>query len=76
MAKSTRQRAHHQGTNARNRIVRRPAHGVVRPAAPDLSRDGRRRLAMVDWHRDHGGNVPHRPPLRGDRMDADVTPRD
>ena len=57
MAKSTRQRAHPQGTNARNAMIRRPAHGVVREAAPDLSRDGRRRLAMVDWHRSHGGNV-------------------
>jgi transposase InsO family protein len=57
MAKSTRQRAHPQGTNARNRMIRRPAHGVVREAAPDLSRDGRRRLAMADWHRSHGGNV-------------------
>jgi transposase InsO family protein len=25
--------------------------------APDLSRDARRRLAMVDWHRAHGANV-------------------
>lgn len=25
--------------------------------APDLSRDARRRLAMLDWHRAHGGNV-------------------
>jgi putative transposase len=57
MAKCTRQRAHPQGTNARNRIVVRPAHGVVREAAPDLSRDARRRLAMVDWHRAHGANV-------------------
>jgi transposase InsO family protein len=24
---------------------------------PDLSRDARRRLAMLDWHRAHGGNV-------------------
>jgi len=57
MAKSTRQRAHPQGTNARNRMIHRPAHGIVREAAPDLSRDGRRRLAMLDWHRSHGGNV-------------------
>ncbi len=57
MAKCTRQRAHPQGTNARNRIVVRPAHGVVREAAPYLSRDARRRLAMVDWHRAHGANV-------------------
>ena len=26
-------------------------------AAPDLSRDARRRLAMLDWHRSHGHNV-------------------
>lgn len=25
--------------------------------APDLSREARRRLAMLDWHRAHGGNV-------------------
>ena len=25
--------------------------------APDLSRDARRRLGMLDWHRAHGGNV-------------------
>ncbi len=28
-----------------------------RPLAPDLSRDARRRLAMLDWHRAHGANV-------------------
>jgi putative transposase len=27
------------------------------PPAPELSRDARRRLAMLDWHRSHGGNV-------------------
>ena len=57
MTKSTRQHAHPQGTNARNRLVARPAWGVVREAAPDLSRDARRRLAMLDWHRTHGRNV-------------------
>ena len=57
MAKSTRQRAHPQGTNARNRMVARPAHGVVREAAPELSRSARARLTMVDWHRTHGQNV-------------------
>ncbi|GAC1664728.1 MAG: integrase core domain-containing protein [Candidatus Limnocylindrales bacterium] len=57
MAKSTRQRAHPQGTSARNRIIGRPAHGLVREAAPELSRAGRRRLAMLDWHRAHGANV-------------------
>jgi putative transposase len=29
----------------------------VREAAPELSRDARRRLAMLDWHRTHGANV-------------------
>ena len=57
MPKSTGQRAHPQGTSARNRLIGRPTHGVVREAAPDLSRDGRRRLAMLDWHRAHGANV-------------------
>jgi transposase InsO family protein len=57
MHKSTRHRAHPQGTNARNRIVRRPALAIAREAAPDLSHDARRRLAMLDWHRTHGGNV-------------------
>ena len=28
-----------------------------RQPGPDLSRDARRRLAMLDWHRAHGGNV-------------------
>ena len=56
MAKST-QRAHPQGTNARNRMVRRPAVAVARTAASDLSRNARRRLAMLDWHRAHGANV-------------------
>ena len=27
------------------------------PPAPDLSRDARRRLVMLDWHRAHGENV-------------------
>jgi len=57
MPKSTRQRAHPQGTNARNRMVRRPAWGVPREAAPDLSRTARARLEMLDWHRAHGENV-------------------
>jgi transposase InsO family protein len=57
MAKSTRQRAHPQGTNARNRRIRTPAWDVVREAAPDLSRDASRRLAMLDWHAGHGRNV-------------------
>jgi putative transposase len=57
MAKSTRQRPHPQGTNARNRQVGRPAWNTLRDAAPDLSRDARRRLDMLDWHRAHGANV-------------------
>lgn len=57
MPKSTRQRAHPQGTNARNRMIRRPAWGVPREAAPDLSRHARVRLEMLDWHREHGENV-------------------
>jgi len=57
MPKFTRQRAHPQGTNARNRQIRRPAIALAREAAPDLSRDARRRLAMLDWHRAHGANV-------------------
>src|ERR1700690_723904 len=57
MRKSPRQRAHPQGTNAHNRMVRRPAWWVPREAAPDLSRDARRRLGMLDWHRSHGSNV-------------------
>jgi transposase InsO family protein len=48
---------HPQGTNARNRIIGTPAQGAVREVAPDLSRDARRRLAMLDWHRAHGANV-------------------
>jgi len=57
MPKSTGQRAHPQGTSARNRMVARQTRGVVREVAPDLSRDARRRLAMLDWHRTHGANV-------------------
>lgn len=57
MPKSTRQRAHPQGTSARNRMPQRPIYGYAREAAPGLSRDARRRLAMLDWHRAHGQNV-------------------
>ncbi len=57
MPKSTRQRAHPQGTRAYNRMVRTPAWGRAPVAAPALSRDARRRLTMLDWHRAHGGNV-------------------
>ena len=57
MPKSTRQRAHPQGTSARNRLVRRPTFGPVRQAAPDLSRTAQARLEMLDWHERHGRNV-------------------
>jgi putative transposase len=59
MPKSTGQRAHPQGTRARNRMIGRPTYGVVRAAAPDLSRAARQRLAMLDWHRAHGADVSH-----------------
>jgi putative transposase len=54
--KSRRQRAHPQGTNARNRVLGRPAR-TAREAAPELSRRARVRLEMLDWHRTHGANV-------------------
>ena len=57
MPKSTRQRAHPQGTNAHNRLVGRPAWGLARDAAPDLSRAARARLEMLDWHERHGRNI-------------------
>lgn len=57
MRKSRRQRAHPQGTSARNRTIRNPAWGLARDGAPDLSRRARVRLAMLDWHRAHGANV-------------------
>ena len=53
MWKSRRQRAHPQGTNAHNRVLRLP----IASAAPPLSRQAQARLAMLDWHRAHGGNV-------------------
>lgn len=56
MPKSTRQRAHPQGTNARNRVIHVP-NRVAREAAPDLSRRARARLAMLDWHERQGRNV-------------------
>lgn len=57
MAKSTRgvRRGNHR------RSVKPVPHAFLRlgrhQLAPDLSRDARRRLAMLDWHRAHGGNV-------------------
>jgi putative transposase len=41
----------------RHVVVGRPAVGLARHPAPELSRDARRRLAMLDWHRAHGANV-------------------
>ncbi|MGH2477540.1 MAG: integrase core domain-containing protein [Candidatus Limnocylindrales bacterium] len=55
--KSTRRRARAQGTSPFNLNVHRPTYGPARSAAPDLSRDARRRLAMLDWHRAHDANV-------------------
>ena len=58
MAKSSHRRRSAQGTNAaRHVLVRRPALAIAREVAPDLSRDARARLAMLDWHRAHGANV-------------------
>lgn len=57
MVKSRRRRLYPDGTAARNLILRSPAHGVARPAAPDLSPPARARLAMIDWHVRHGANV-------------------
>lgn len=57
MPKSTRRRARAQGTSPHNLNIHRPTYGPARQAAPDLSREARRRLAMLDWHRAHGGNV-------------------
>jgi transposase InsO family protein len=47
---------------ARRQAVFVPASSTVQrlwrqQLAPDLSRAARRRLAMLDWHRAHGGNV-------------------
>ena len=55
--KSTRRRARAQGTSPHNLNIHRPGYRPVRQVAPDLSRDARRRLAMLDWHRTHGANV-------------------
>ena len=58
MAKSSRRRHRPQGTNAqRNRIVAPLGAPIARNAPPDLSRVATARLAMLDWHRAHGGNV-------------------
>jgi len=56
--KSSRRRHRPEGTNARrNRILAPGPVPVARSAPPDLSRTARVRLAMLDWHRDHGENV-------------------
>ncbi len=56
MAKSTRSRSPRRrlGLDGQVRIAAPPQ---PRQLAPDLSRDARRRLAMVDWHRSHGASV-------------------
>ncbi|MGH3381075.1 MAG: integrase core domain-containing protein [Actinoallomurus sp.] len=57
MPKSSGRRRRPQGTNARRNLLIAPGLVPVVRAAPDLSRDARRRLDMVDWHRAHGANV-------------------
>lgn len=59
MGKSTRARRRHRQTGTGRRVA--VGHGGLwrlaqRPPA-DPSRDARRRLAMVEWHRTHGDNV-------------------
>ena len=56
MAKSTRSRSPRRGRGLTGQ-VRIAALRQPRSVAPDLSRDARRRLAMLDWHRAHGANV-------------------
>ncbi|MBA2756181.1 MAG: helix-turn-helix domain-containing protein, partial [Chloroflexi bacterium] len=59
MGKSTRRRRRHRQTGA-GRLVAVGHGGLWRLARwppVDLSRDARRRLAMVDWHAAHGRNV-------------------
>jgi len=59
MGKSTRHRRRHRQLGT-GRIVR-TGHGglwrLARRPPPDLSRDARRRLAMVEWHATHGRSV-------------------
>lgn len=56
MVKSTRWRGRARQVGRGNRVqaIDRPEPPML---APDLSRSGRMRLAMVDWHRSHGQNV-------------------
>ena len=56
MPKSTRSRSPRRGRGLAGQ-VRIAAPRQPRPVAPDLSRDARRRLAMLDWHHGHGRNV-------------------
>ena len=56
MPKCRGQRAHPQGTDARNRVLHLPGR-LAREAAPDLSRRAQARLDMLDWHERHGRNV-------------------
>ena len=56
MPKSTRSRSPRRGRGSLGQ-VRVAAPRQIRAVAPELSRDARRRLEMVDWHRAHGGNV-------------------
>ena len=55
MAKSTGWRRSAQRAGGTHRV--RPTPGRRMEAPPDLSREARRRLAMLDWHRSHGANV-------------------
>lgn len=56
MAKSTRSRSPRRGRGLIG-SVRIAAPRQPRPVSPDLSREARGRLAMIDWHRAHGANV-------------------
>jgi putative transposase len=56
MAKSTRSRSPRRGRGLAGQ-VRVSAPRQPRQVAPDLSRDARRRLAMLDWHAAHSANV-------------------
>lgn len=56
MTKSRRPRVA-QGTNARRNVVVAMQMPVLRAAAPDLSREARVRLDMLDWHGANGACV-------------------
>ena len=59
MAKSIRRRRRHRQAGVSGLVA--VGHGglwrLAAIAPADLSRDARRRLAMLDWHRAHGANV-------------------